>query len=97
MKDTQNQRDYRNIPIDKVGIKNLRYPITVRVEAGSWSTERELVVHEAIAWYMTPKVDGKLDEWPTVATMVATVVARSENDLDMQTFEDPEAGRVVGA
>ena len=29
MKDTQNQRDYRKIPIDKVGIKNLRYPITV--------------------------------------------------------------------
>jgi GTP cyclohydrolase I len=30
MKDIQNERDYRNIPIDKVGIKNLRYPITVR-------------------------------------------------------------------
>ena len=30
MKDIQNQPDYRNIPIDKVGIKNLRYPITVR-------------------------------------------------------------------
>ncbi|MBF0224789.1 MAG: GTP cyclohydrolase I FolE2 [Desulfobacterales bacterium] len=29
MKDVQNQKDYRNIPIDKVGIKNLRYPITV--------------------------------------------------------------------
>jgi len=29
MKDIQNQRDYRNIPIDKVGIKNLRYPIKV--------------------------------------------------------------------
>lgn len=29
MKDVQNRRDYRNIPIDKVGIKNLRYPITV--------------------------------------------------------------------
>ncbi len=29
MKDIQNQRDYRNIPIDKVGIKNLRYPIIV--------------------------------------------------------------------
>ena len=29
MKDIQNQHDYRNIPIDKVGIKNLRYPITV--------------------------------------------------------------------
>lgn len=30
MKDIQNERDYRNIPIDKVGIKNLRYPILVR-------------------------------------------------------------------
>ena len=30
MKDVQNQRDNRKIPIDKVGIKNLRYPITVR-------------------------------------------------------------------
>ncbi len=30
MKDVQNQRDDRNIAIDKVGIKNLRYPINVR-------------------------------------------------------------------
>jgi len=30
MKDVQSQPDYRNIPIDKVGIKNLRYPISVR-------------------------------------------------------------------
>ncbi|MDA8138676.1 MAG: GTP cyclohydrolase FolE2 [Desulfobacteraceae bacterium] len=30
MKDVQSQRDNRNIPIDKVGIKNLRYPVTVR-------------------------------------------------------------------
>lgn len=29
MKDIQNERDERNIAIDKVGIKNLRYPITV--------------------------------------------------------------------
>ena len=29
MIDIQSQRDYRNIPIDKVGIKKLRYPITV--------------------------------------------------------------------
>lgn len=29
MKDVQSQRDYRNIPINKVGIKNIRYPITV--------------------------------------------------------------------
>jgi GTP cyclohydrolase IB len=30
MIDVQSQRDNRNIPIDKVGIKNLRYPIIVR-------------------------------------------------------------------
>jgi GTP cyclohydrolase I len=29
MKDVQDQRDDRNIPIDKVGVKNLRYPIIV--------------------------------------------------------------------
>jgi GTP cyclohydrolase I len=29
MRDVQNEPDHRNIPIDKVGIKNLRYPITV--------------------------------------------------------------------
>jgi GTP cyclohydrolase IB len=29
MRDVQNQCDHRNIPIDKVGIKNLKYPITV--------------------------------------------------------------------
>jgi GTP cyclohydrolase I len=29
MRDIQSEPDYRNIPIDKVGIKNLRYPIRV--------------------------------------------------------------------
>ncbi|MGB5985562.1 MAG: GTP cyclohydrolase FolE2 [Desulfobacterales bacterium] len=29
MRDVQNDQDFRNIAIDKVGIKNLRYPITV--------------------------------------------------------------------
>ena len=29
MKDIQNQRDHRNISIDKVGIKDIRYPIKV--------------------------------------------------------------------
>ena len=29
MKDVQSQHDFRNIPVDKVGIKDLRYPITV--------------------------------------------------------------------
>jgi GTP cyclohydrolase IB len=30
MRDIQNERDFRNIPINQVGVKNLRYPITVR-------------------------------------------------------------------
>lgn len=29
MKDIQNERDFRNIAINKVGVKNLKYPITV--------------------------------------------------------------------
>jgi GTP cyclohydrolase I len=29
MRDVQNQRDHRNIAIDKVGVKEIRYPITV--------------------------------------------------------------------
>lgn len=39
MKDVQSERDHRNIPIDKVGIKNLRYPIRVKDRRdGSQST-----------------------------------------------------------
>ena len=30
MRDVQSDRDFRNIPINQVGIKNLRYPIRVR-------------------------------------------------------------------
>ena len=30
MIDVQSQKDYRRIEIDKVGVKNIRYPITVR-------------------------------------------------------------------
>lgn len=30
LKDTQSERDERQIPIDRVGVKNLRYPIQVR-------------------------------------------------------------------
>jgi GTP cyclohydrolase I len=30
MRDVQSDRDFRKIPINKVGVKNLRYPVTVR-------------------------------------------------------------------
>lgn len=35
LKDTQNERDYRQIAIDRVGVKDLRYPIEIRDKAGS--------------------------------------------------------------
>jgi len=33
LKDTQSEPDYRQIPIDRVGVKNLRYPIQIRDKA----------------------------------------------------------------
>lgn len=35
LKDTQAERDYRRIAIDRVGVKNLRYPIQIRDKAHS--------------------------------------------------------------
>lgn len=35
MKDTQNERDHRRIAIDRVGVKNLRYPMQIRDKAHS--------------------------------------------------------------
>ncbi len=32
--DTQNEKDDRNIPIDRVGVKNLRFPVQVREKSG---------------------------------------------------------------
>jgi GTP cyclohydrolase I len=32
--DTQNEPDSRNLPIDRVGVKNLRFPVEVREKAG---------------------------------------------------------------
>lgn len=35
LKDTQNERDDRHLPIDRVGVKQLRFPIEVRDKGGS--------------------------------------------------------------
>jgi len=35
LKDTQSEPDHRQIPIDRVGVKNLRYPIRIRDKARS--------------------------------------------------------------
>ena len=36
--DVQNQPDERNIPIDKVGVKGLRYPISVKDRSKTTTT-----------------------------------------------------------
>ena len=35
LKDTQNERDDRQLPIDRVGVKGLRFPVEVRDRGGS--------------------------------------------------------------
>ena len=46
MIDMQNQPDFRNIPIDKVGIKGLKYPVTVRDKAqNTQSTVAEISMY----------------------------------------------------
>jgi len=35
MNDIQNQRDHRRIEINKVGVKNIRYPVTV-LDKAKW-------------------------------------------------------------
>ena len=34
LRDTQNERDDRNLPIDRVGVKSLRFPVEVREKSG---------------------------------------------------------------
>ena len=34
LKDTQNERDERNIAIDRVGVKSLKFPVEVREKQG---------------------------------------------------------------
>ena len=37
LKDTQNEADDRNLPIDRVGVKALRFPVEVREKGGGCS------------------------------------------------------------
>ena len=34
LSDTQSEQDERNIPIDRVGVKSLRFPVAVREKSG---------------------------------------------------------------
>ena len=42
--DVQSSRDLRNLPINQVGIKDLRFPITLNTAEGSQSTVARLIM-----------------------------------------------------
>jgi len=52
MKDIQNHKDYRNIDIDQVGVKGIRYPITVLdKDMGKQQTVAEINMYVALPRY----------------------------------------------
>jgi len=52
MKDIQNHKDYRNIDIDQVGVKGIRYPITVRdKDMGKQQTVAEISMYVNLPRY----------------------------------------------
>ena len=52
MKDIQNHKDYRNIDIDQVGVKGIRYPITVRdKDMGEQQTVAEINMYVNLPRY----------------------------------------------
>ena len=52
MKDIQNHNDYRNIDIDQVGVKGIRYPITVRdKDMGKQQTVAEINMYVNLPRY----------------------------------------------
>ena len=52
MKDIQNHKDFRNIDIDQVGVKGIRYPITVRDKnMGEQQTVAEINMYVSLPRY----------------------------------------------
>ena len=52
MKDIQNHKDFRNIDIDQVGVKSIRYPITVRDKnMGEQQTVAEINMYVSLPRY----------------------------------------------
>ena len=58
MKDIQNNKDNRNIDIDQVGVKRIRYPITVRdKDMGKQQTVAEIITK------LTKEAEALLQCW----------------------------------
>jgi len=55
MRDVQSERDPRNVPLDYVGIENVRLPITVRTkEGGKQPTVGTFAIHSHVTVHGSP-------------------------------------------
>ena len=100
LKDTQSEPDHRRIPIDRVGIKNLRYPIQIRDKARavqSTIAQFELTVdlpHQYKGTHMSRFVEALNEHGPTIhIDNVREILERLRQKLHSQkahiSFEFP--------
>ncbi|MBU4315940.1 MAG: GTP cyclohydrolase I FolE2 [Proteobacteria bacterium] len=92
MKDVQNERDYRNIPIDKVGIKNLRYPIKVLDRRNTYQNTVATInmyvdlPHKAKGTHMSRFVEILNVFRPEVSLQrISVVLDQMKNDLNAES------------
>jgi len=100
LKDTQSEPDYRQIPIDRVGVKNLRYPIQIRDKARAMqSTVAQFTLavdlpHQYKGTHMSRFVEALNEHGPVVhIDNVREILERLRQKLDSKTahieFEFP--------
>jgi len=79
MLDIQNQKDDRNIDIDKVGIKDIRYPITVR--------DKEIKTQQTIA-LINMYVNLPKDYKGTHMSRLIEILNEHNRSISIQNFSD---------
>ncbi len=112
LKDTQNEPDHRQIAIDRVGVKNLRFPIQVRDKARSLQSTIATVAltvdlpHHYKGTHMSRFVEvlnahGPVMHVDNIRKILRELRARLEADRAHVTFEFPffleKAAPVTGA
>jgi len=100
LKDTQNETDTRQLPIDRVGIKDLRYPIQVRDKGGSTQSTIATVQltvdlpHQFKGTHMSRFIEvlashGKVLHVDTIRDILTQLTRRLESDCAHVDFEFP--------
>lgn len=79
MKDIQNQKDDRNIDIDKVGIKDIKYPITVR--------DKEIKTQQTVAM-INMYVNLPRNYKGTHMSRLIEILNEHDRSISIQNFSD---------